>query len=386
VLYSKGVDVMRVPASGGASVKVFDFTPFKRFAPDVPALVASPIRAAVLERTFENERFQAFAGSPAGPFNALGPPSSLEDFDARITDIQIDGDQIYLHGLTGIRDVAGHPVTPDLTVAETIGARFAGNLQAYTTNVPGEDEYTKRRFIIREVATGSVRVLADLPYSVASFDLRPDGRAVLNVGDDIYDVPPGGPPSAVAKGTGARIAGERIVFARGLNGLYVRDPDGTVRPIGVPTHTLGAFTTNDDRVAFSANNCVYVTNTHDARISRIPRSPCARMELEQMTLRTVPLRRTIKMRLRCIAGPCSGTVDLRSEYRPGILNRPAHFTIPAGHLEHVTVHLSTYGLKTLRGDARRDELGFPGADVFTVDDAGVRVKVPGDGLVFYRPR
>jgi hypothetical protein len=92
------------------------------------------------------------------------------------------------------------------------------------------------------------------------------------------------------------------------------------------------------------------------------------------------------MRLGCVAGPCSGTIDLRSEYRPGILNRRAHFTIPAGHIGHITVQLSDYGLRTLRRDAKRDEdLPFPGANVFTVDDAGARVQVPGDGLLFYLP-
>jgi hypothetical protein len=226
-----------------------------------------------------------------------------------------------------------------------------------------------------------VRTQVELPAPVRAFDLRADGRGVVALADGrLFEVPRGGKPRLRARDAAdPRWAGRRIVFRSGEHGLRVLDPGGQPRRIGVPTRTLAGFDVDDTRIAYVANRCLLVAGLGAGAAARpAPGGPCAHMELELRTREELPLTRTLRIAVRCVAGPCRGTAELRTDAGRR-LSAPRRFAIAAGRRATIAIRLDRAEYAAL---ARRDD---PTALAVHVRDAGgPRLRLAHDELLAVR--
>jgi hypothetical protein len=368
VVYARGVDVRAVGVAGGSSVTL------RRggTGAEAPLMDASAQRTVVVQRV--RGQLRTFAGPARGPLRAR-PGAALQ--------AQVDGPRLYTFengrdGL-GIFDAERRRVARFLPEPEAAGARFAGAFVATTGETT--DDVTARRFTVRDRISGAVRTQVELPSPVRAFDLRADGRGVVALADGrLFEVPRGGRPRLRARDAAdPRWAGRRIVFRRGEHGLRVLDPGGRPRRVGVPTRTLAGFDVDDTRIAYVANRCLLVAGLGAGGAARpAPGGPCAHMELELLTREEIPLARTLRIEVRCVAGPCRGTVELRTAAGRR-LNAPRRFALGAGRRARLAVRLDRAAYDAL---ARRDA---PTAlSVHVREPGGPRLRLPHDELLAVR--
>jgi len=365
--------VSAVPLTGGAATPVFAFDG----PPDTWAkvrLAASAQRAAAtLEVEPENgdlpTTFQMVSGPALGPWTAVAPPTSTSPFPAGQ---HVDGERIftteYRGGLEDAAVVARDPDPHDVPLRgrEAAFAVFAGDLMAYPATAPGDrDDDLGRRLVIAEWRTGAVRRTVDLPGGFAQLALRPDGRVALVQEDPgaLYDIRPGEQPRRYrVHAEQPRFAGDHIVYTDAERQRpSVIDPDGTVRPFGLPTQTYGGFVTDDRHVLWVANGCLLVAPVTARATRTLGPGPCPRSEVELVDAADTPrLARTVPVRLKCIAAPkrCTGKVNLvwtRGDTRRITVKVTSgtRFAVPFGQTRTVRVRLSDAGLERLRAYFKR---------------------------------
>ena len=107
------------------------------------------------------------------------------------------------------------------------------------------------------------------------------------------------------------------------------EPGGRIRAFGVPTRNLEDVVTDATRVLWQANGCLLVAPVTEPAATAPGAGPCARAELELPGRPNPKLRRTLHVRLRCVAAPgrCRGTLQLRAS-RPG--RSPSASAVRAG--------------------------------------------------------
>ena len=289
----------------------------------MPRLSASPTRAAF---TVVNDgTAQVFSGPPAGPWTAVGPHSLTFA-------LQVDGDRLFTFEFREtIDDTTVTVRDPDPHVVPLPGGRAGA--RGRLRRRPGGPRDGRRTRRARLAHGGGAHRREAAPTSVASIDLRDDGRALVATDEgELFDVPPGGSPLAgsPAQPGSARFAGEHIVFRRGGGALRVIDPGGRVRAFGVRSTRLGEFTTDGTRVLWEANGCLLVAPVTDPAAAAPEPGPCPRSELTRVDGPNPRLRRTIPVTLRCVAAPrtCRGTLRLKAD--GALLNRAAAVRDPRG--------------------------------------------------------
>jgi len=197
----------------------------------------------------------------------------------------------------------------------------------------------------------------------------------------LYDIRPDRPPKRYrVPAENPQFAGDHIVFTHPVRDRpFVLDPDGTVRPFGVPTRSYAGFVADGEHVLWAANDCVYVASV-TARATRVPgRGPCSRSEVEVAEVRGEPkLARTIPARLRCVTAPtrCKGTVNLvwtrgDTVRRTVEVSSGTRFSIPSGRTRTVRIRLSDTGFRRLRAHLQRHTRAT--LAVAPVTDGGSRV-------------
>lgn len=180
-----------------------------------------------------------------------------------------------------------------------------------------------RRVVLADWRTGTQRAVLNLPRPILSFSLGEDDRVAAGVeGGGIVEVRPGGQLRQVASHDyRPRIAGDRIVFLddsenvrNPLQQLVVAEPDGRLRDVGVATTSFAEFEADAQRILWSANGCLLVTEV-TARAARAPgdgevHRGAARGLRGTLTLATVndPKGASAPLRFRIAAG---GSARLR---------------------------------------------------------------------------
>ena len=305
-------------------------------------LAASPVRvAAIVQGTHGG---QAFSGPPLGPWTALAGRGRGAQRSRRRPSVH--------HGVRrGATKVVVRDPDPHEVAGVTSAATFAGELALVAT--PG-------KLTVSEWRTGVVHNELAVPTGVESFDLRPDGRVAysLDNGDGLYVAPAGGPARRIANhAERTRFAGERIVFYDG-NTLKLVEPDGRIRPFGVPTTKLSGLDADERRVLWNANGCLLVAPITDGPSLAPGPGPCPRSEVAVPSAHADVGRKVI-LRVRCVAAPkrCTGTVKV---------DHLGHrrFSIPTGATRAITFkatrHANYYGV-VARTDDGSETLG--GVDV-----------------------
>ena len=245
-------------------------------------------------------------------------------------------------------------------------AVFAGDLVAYRT--PFEEW---NHLVVRDWRTGAAHSTTTFDQPIHEIALHPDSRAAVELntgelrfdgrvvysldnGDGLYVAPPGGPARRIANHAEyTRFAGERIVFYDGST-LKVVEPDGRIRPIGVPTTHFESLDADEQRVFWRANGCLLVAPITDGPSVEPGPGPCARSEVA-VPITTARAGRRIVLRVRCVGAPkrCAGTVKIE---------RLAHrrFKIPVGESRALhfkaTRHAGFYGV-VARTDDGSETLG-----------------------------
>ena len=258
-------------------------------------LAASPLRvAAIVQGTHGG---QAFSGPPLGPWTALGDVGAARN--------EVDGDRLFTTEFGEMQPkVVVRDPDPHELAGVTSAATFAGELALIAT--PG-------KLTVSEWRTGVVHNVLAVPTGVESFDLRPDGRVAysLDDGDGLYVAPAGGPARRIANhAERTRFAGERILFYDG-NTLKLVEPDGRIRPFGVPTTKLSGLDADERRVLWNANGCLLVAPITDGPSLAPGPGPCPRSEVAVPSAHADVGRKVI-LRVRCVAAPkrCTGTVKV----------------------------------------------------------------------------
>lgn len=366
--------VYALPLTGGTPRRVFSHRVPPRHTP-MPELSASPQRVALhlLVETPDGELdSHLFSGPPTGPWARIAP---LDERTADLRTATVDGDRLIVHEQDRlvVHDAAGAHVLPIPDQGDSQTATVAGDLMSYA-------EQDAKRIVIRNWRTGAVVATPSFSGFPDWVALGPDGRAAVVTGpESLYDVLPGGAPRRIA-GTGYRpvIAGARVVYRQSY-GLKVLEPDGTVRPFGVPTRRLDSFTADERHVLWNANGCLLVAPV-EAPLAQGPApGPCARAELELPEQPSQRLASTLRVTVRCVSGPgaCAGTLRLTAGTRP-VVSRARRFSIPVGEQRPVRVRLTRTGKRWLASLIRRDRGVIVSARA-TLD--GRSVQLPAGGLV-----
>jgi hypothetical protein len=143
--------------------------------------------------------------------------------------------------------------------------------------------------------------------------------------------------------------------------LRVIDPAGRIRRFGIPTRSLGDFTTEGSSVLWEANGCLLVDDVSAPPAATPDPGPCLRSELalDPADGLAFHLRHRLPVGLRCVAAPraCRGTLRLTAEGPPSAgapISRRMRFAIPAGQTRVLRVPLTCRGyrsvLRVLAGD------------------------------------
>ena len=308
---------------------------------------------------------QEFTGPPLGPLTALGPPTGrwMPFWH------EIEGDRVITtewRDVSTSRWVVHEPGVAPRTVTAAQGAEIAGDLVARLKG---------RTLTIRNWRTGAPVTRYRTPPEIPGFDMRADGAVVFTqLGGDVFESLPGASPRRIARNAGfAMFAGDRIVFPRevrrtGYARLQVRDPDGRVRPLGVPTATLSTFEVDDQRVLWQANGCLLTTLLTDPSARAAEAGVCPRSEiaLPDEVSRPVGSARRVLIRADCVsAAPpgCRGTVTLRDTFE-GVLTKRQQFRIPVGRRGRVKVRLTRRGYAIAKRMDR--QIGGASVEVRTV--------------------
>ncbi len=340
-VHGRTVQVDAVPLTGGPPRTVFTYTAQHDAKPEV-SLTASATRAAVVvaERLDRDGSvpyfFQAFSGPAAGPWTALGPRSRIFRDNNPIA-AQVDGDRLFVTEWRGeLENVGVTAYTPDpfdvpfYSPVDAATAHFAGDLVAYTTAVPGEEDdseephYGGRRLILRDWRTGQNLATADFPGFFDPTAVAADGRVTGIVRDDrvpsgTYLYTPGGTPRRIGpQGVPPIFAGDAVAYVNWTDGVRVVERNGRTRPVGPPTASGGVLAADARHILWNAHDCLLVAGLTDGPASDPGAGPCPRSELKFIPLRSQKLDHRVTTAYRCVAAPkrCAGTVTVKGSTTP----------------------------------------------------------------------
>jgi hypothetical protein len=326
---------------------------------------------------------QELAGPPAGPWAPLGPVRAMTRRQFAPLGHDVDGNTLltieYRNNFNAVRWVLREPGSPPRTIAaprRAYWASIAGDVVAFATATG---------VAVRNWRTGAQLATYRL-RGVISVDARADGAVVAGeIDGDAFELVPGAAPRHLTRvGSGAVYAGDRIVFVRRVGRaaneqLHVREPDGRVRLIGVPSGSITDFTADEERVLWFANDCLLTAPITEPAATAPDQGVCPRSELQLVDEVSPPVRRRdrlVRVRADCIAAPppgCRGTLTIRAINR-GLraVTKRQRFAIPVGRRGRLNVRLTRRGYALVARADRR----FGGAPVevrtVTVDPDGRR--------------
>jgi hypothetical protein len=367
------VRVDRLPLTAGAPRT----TVFRRRTVGVGAsafVSASDQLAAVAVLSAERKTFrliaEEFAGSPLGPWTALGPPRTIGQRRFGAAFHEVEDDRLFTAefslGSPNVRWVVREPAAEPRTLRLPRNATFsavAGDLLAYATPAA---------VVVEDWRTGARVARYATPRDIEWLDLRADGALVTADRDGTMVARlPGAAPRRLARGgAGPAFAGDRIVFIDragrpGVVSLYVAEPDGQVRRFGVPSHDLATFVADEQRVLWRGNGCLLTAPITEPAADAPDPGACPRSEVHvpDEYSRKVKRDRRVRLRMDCVAAAppgCQGTLRLRPAFSAPRLAKPRRFRIAVGERARLNVRLTRRGYKAVVRSDR--EIG--GAPVF----------------------
>ena len=371
----RGARVVRVPfdPTAGRST-VFRFRARDGLATADLAASADLLAVGVVseERDSLETTGQEFTGPPLGPLTAFGPPRNTRGNAFLPVFHEVDGDRLITtetRGVTTWRWVIHEQGAPAHTIQpprDADGSDIAGDLVALLRG----DE-----LVVRNWRTGARLATHRIHGELFSLDLRADGAIVVGLeGGDIVAYMAGAPPRRIARHSGLpTFAGDRIVFVRqfrktGYARLQVRDPNGRVRPIGVPSATMATFEVDEHRVLWQANGCLLTAPLAEpsARAPEPGVCPRSEMALPDEVSRPVGSDRRVLIRADCVAAAppaCRGTLTVRGVFGRGLSERQ-RFRIPVGRRGRLKARLTRRGYAAVKRMDR--QIGGAGVEVRTV--------------------
>jgi hypothetical protein len=198
--------------------------------------------------------------------------------------------------------------------------------------------------------------------SGTELDVTADGRLVTETKRGLVTLGLGAAPRTLPGTRGLttpRFAGSAVA-AVDENGTgthpVLLGADGSRQVLGGPTGVVDDLAADAQGIAWLANGCVRYAPIAGAPAPAPPSGdPCPTTEIGLYTIDVSRLRgRTVRVRVTCIATPtdaCRGTLLLKNDRNRVVARGP--FTVPAGVLRRVPVHLNRAAVRT----ARR-EFGF----------------------------
>jgi hypothetical protein len=293
------------------------------------------------------------------------------------------------------------PVRFSAPTADSSLLDVAGSLIAYT--VPLGDAGSRERVVVFDWRRRQVVHHVDLPASVESIDLAPDGRILAGV-DSIRDVglyiaDPMSPPRRLLAGkwldeASARFAGRLVVVKAGGQGepwdhVAVVDPvTGAWRRLGPNSAEIDDIDAQGDRVAWEANGCVFGATVRDPGIRQIPAGPCPRSEVylgggEDLHRHA----RLVRVPVRCVtsdAARCRVRLRLADEDRNRTL-ASGRFAVRRGSARKVLLQLTRSSLRRLNGLGGDQRSAAVRLQAKAVDKRG-RATSTDRGVFIRRPR
>jgi len=248
-----------------------------------------------------------------------------------------------------------------------IASGVAGDLLAYATTTA---------VIVENWRTGAQVARYPAPDDIAWLDLRADGALVTadRDGTMVERLPGAAPRRLTRRGAGPAFAGDRIVFIgrpgrAGVVSLYVAEPDGRVRPFGVPSADLANLVADEQRVLWRGNGCLLTAPITEPAADAPDAGACPRSEVYVPDEHSRPVKRDRRVRIRvgCVAAAppgCSGTLALKSLMRAPRLAKPLRFRIPVGRRARLKVRLTRRGYKAVV--RQNHEIGGAPVNVRTV--------------------
>ena len=345
---SRIVTVWRVPFDGSARSLLFT----RRVREDEQAsfdLAASSERVGVLltlsaRKTGAIRSDQVLAGPPTGPLlavtgikdpvgvSAAGDSIVVEDTDDLFTAIAADGAR-----------------TSFQPAGAFSGVDFAGDLVAYGTDMPSEED-PPTRFVVENWRTGERLRDLELPAGLMHVDLREDGRAIIETdGGPLRELTAGGILRDLPYDGGQPVqAGERIVITRrdstGIQRLVALAPDGSQRRVGLPSQQIPAFTADAGHVVWESNGCAFASALDDPFARTFSNAGCRASEIDIPAVRTPRLAHRVPVPVRCLnaaTGVCTGSLS-------GTEIEPAAFSVAAGRRRLVRVRVRPRAFRKLR--------------------------------------
>ena len=279
---------------------------------------------------------EEFAGPPLGPLTALGPPRPLRGRRFAALYHVVDGNRLFTtefsFGSPSFRWVVREPGAEPRTLPLPDRVKLseaAGDLIA---------SGTANSVIVENWRTGAEVARHAVP-DVVWLDVRADGALVTADRDgNVVERLPGAAPRVLSRrGAGPAFAGDRVVFIGrirpGVVQLQVADPDGRVRPFGVPSADLKEFTADAQRVLWRGNGCLLTAPITEPPAAAPDAGACARTEVylpDEYSPR-VKRDRRLRVRVDCVAAAppgCRGTLSLRPRLAKAAAipdsRRPAH--------------------------------------------------------------
>ena len=304
----QSIRVRAMPIRGGKARTLFTHAAPAGLFPYGEQLVGSPGRVAMLvayvDRSGRGDATQVFAGDPSGVWRTVVPFKTFDDVTVPTANVvQLAGDQVVTFERTGEGfgnyEVAIYdPARRVLPVP--VGASFNGDFAVYSTRA--SEDSTAERVIVVNWRTGELLSIADFPDRIGDRRVATDGRAIVTVGQRLYEVHPGGiVRKLVDRAFAPEFAGTSILYF-GNDGIRIIGANGAVQRFGVRTERLERFVSDGSNVLWSANGCLLVAPVADGPASAPEAGPCARAELAVRTHTINPQAPTIKLRLRCRTG------------------------------------------------------------------------------------
>jgi hypothetical protein len=351
-----------VSLAGGRPVTLMRLT-LEGPDPSWLGLDASPVRAAFALGSDADEAIP-MAGPPSGPFEPIGRP-------ARSLRVAVAGDAVItvqrppLHVLV---HRAGSSPTELRPPDGATGLAAEGGVVAFSVHT-GEDDPRDPEVAVMDLATGQERYR--VPLRGESFDVQADGKVAMAGLRWLAWASPTEPrlhriPTSPALWPEPlELAGDRIVVRAvgrpvptGGTGItadrrLVVGLDGRVAPISPRSVYLGGVDFDGRHVAWSAGDCILVSDLQGPAPVAIPPGPCPRAELVLEDLPPV-VQRTFRTSVSCVSAPrgeCRGIV--RVIRGRGTIIARARFRLAAGR--RGSVHLRVSGRRIDRPAAIRVE-------------------------------
>ena len=338
--------VLSMPLAGGAAQTIFTYTaPAGRY-PYGEQLVASPGRVAMLvvyrDTRGGDTTSLVFAGTATGGWSAVVAATPLDITRPFPNVVQLAGDHVVTFERTGDGlgeyDVAVYdPVRRVLPLP--VGTLFNGDLAIRSERGP-LDKAPRERIIVTNWRTGEQVTAAEFDDIIESYEVAPDGRALVTVGDTLLEVAPGGAVTRLTHAVDAPMrAGERVLFFR-KDGIGVLERNGIRRRFGVRTERLERFVTDGSNVLWSANGCLLLAPITDPAARAPGPGPCARSEA---ALSSSVKGRTARIKVRCVAAPPAVAGARSSCGSPASGSGGAPVRVAVGKTTERTVRLSRSG-------------------------------------------